>query len=188
MDVSSEDYILNAAGHDHVLAALRQILADGRARSLDELCNAGVKPGLLPAGTIPKYVYQAVAAAIDRSILRGERAEFIELSDGRFRLNVRPDMFTGHRDAVQPNPELDTFIAHLHATSRREATPDPDESKLGGPFERDVTKAFELLGFDVKHLGGEGEPDVIVSAPLGNTAYTFTWSVRRRRTIARTRT
>jgi hypothetical protein len=172
MDEVLDDTALEAAGHDHVLVAMRQLLADGRAMSVEDLCKAGIDAGLLPAGTVPKYVYQAIAGAINRSLLRGERPEFVELSDGRFRLNVRADMFTGHRDPVRPNPELDSFIGRLRASSRREIKADPDDgTNLGAPFERDVTRAFEMLGLMAERRGGEGEPDVVVTAPLGSSSF-----------------
>jgi hypothetical protein len=39
-------------------------------------------------------------------------------------------------------------------------------------FEKNITEAFDYLGFDSKHIGGSGEPDVILSALNGVKNYT----------------
>ena len=86
------DELLKApSGHSHVLDALRTLLADGKARSPEDLCSEAIAQGLVPPGTIAKYIYNALVGCINREQLRGDRPTFIELPDGRFRLNVPLD-------------------------------------------------------------------------------------------------
>ncbi len=47
-----------------------------------------------------------------------------------------------------------------------------DGPNIGAPFERDVAAAFAALGLRAERLGGEGAPDVVATAPLGDRAYT----------------
>ena len=71
------------------------------------------------------------------------------------------------------NPAVEALIARLEASAHRGTPPEPgDGPNIGAPFERDVAAAFAALGFDAKRMGGEGEPDVVAIAPLGDRAYT----------------
>lgn len=160
--------------HAHVVDAMRQLLGDGAARSAEELCASGIANGLLAATTKVKYVENALRGLIDRQTLRGERPDFVELADGRFRLNVPLEPFPADHIALAPDPELDTLIDRLRASATRKIAPEPaDEGNAGAPFERAVAAAFVRLGFLAVRDGKHGAPDVVAIAPLGATAYTI---------------
>ncbi len=161
------------AGHSHVLDAVRTLLADGEPHSAQELCASGVARHLLPAGTIAKYVYNAIVGSINRDQLRGLRPAFVELEDGRFRLNVPVDPFRGFAFTKKSDPGTERIIQNLVNFSRRRATPDSaGQSNIGAPFEQAVTSALGYLGLLVTHDGRQGEPDVVAIAPLGSRTYT----------------
>ena len=163
----------NPDGKAHVLAAVREVLKDGRARSVREIWEAAVAAGGLAKDSSSKYVYNTLIQAIGRQRLHGERPEFVHLPDGRFRLNVPQDPFAGHVDATVPNSALEAFIRSLGDAAKRKAKVGPTDGKdIGAPFERAVASAFEMLGFVSKRLGGYEQPDVVATAPLGKTAYT----------------
>jgi hypothetical protein len=125
--------------HGAVLAAVRALLADGQARSAEDLCALGIQRGLLPAETIPNYVRNAIKTLLDR----------------------------------QRDRAIEALVARLAASAHRQTPAAPgDGGDIGAPFERDVAAAFTALGLNARRLGGEGEPDVIATAPLGDHAYT----------------
>jgi hypothetical protein len=164
---------VRGGNHGAVLAAIRTLLADGKAYSAEELCSAGIEHKMLAATTIPNYVRNAIKTLLDRQRDRGEKPEFVLLRDGRYRLDVPVDAFAGHNDPEPVNPEIETLIGRLEDSARRRTPSRPgDGPNVGAPFERDVASAFEALGFDVRRMGGEGEPDVIAIAPLGDRSYT----------------
>jgi hypothetical protein len=79
---SSPKRPLPGSGHGAVLAAVRTLLADGKAYSADELCALGIRNGLLAPATIPNYVRNAIKTLLDRQRDRGEKPEFVLLRDG----------------------------------------------------------------------------------------------------------
>jgi hypothetical protein len=85
-------------GHGAVLAAIRTLLADGKAYSAEELCALGIEHKLLAPSTIPNYVRNAIKTLLDRQHDRGEKPEFVLLRDGRYRLDMPVDAFAGHDD------------------------------------------------------------------------------------------
>ena len=154
-------YALGPQDHGHMLSALRELLSDGRARTVEDLCAEAIKRGLVPASTKPKYFFHAVDTVIDRAQLRGEKPEFVVLLDGRIRLNIPIDPFAAHKDPDARSAELDEFIKHLEATAYRRVTPGKDDPQdIGLPFERDVAAALNLLGLIARQEGGMGRPDV----------------------------
>jgi hypothetical protein len=160
-------------GHGAVLAAIRTMLADGKSYSADELCALGMEHGLLAPSTIPNYVRNAIKTLLDRQRDRGEKPEFVLLRDGRYRLDMPVDAFAGHDDPEPHNPAIDALIARLQSSAYRRTLPEPgDGPNIGAPFERDVAAAFTALGFTARRMGGQGEPDVVATAPLGDRAYT----------------
>ncbi len=167
------DELLRApSGHSHVLDAVQALLSDGEPRSAQQLCDDGIARGLLPKDTIAKYVHHAISELIDRERLHGERPTFVELADGRFALNVPQDPFASFKIEPRRDPGLDAMIALLTATAYRKSAPDPiDNGNIGGPFERAVAQALSRFGFLVRHDGRGGEPDVVMTAPLGSAAY-----------------
>jgi len=164
---------IRGSGHGAVLAAIRTLLADGKARSADELCALGVEHGLLAEGTIPNYVRNAIKTLLDRQRDRGEAPEFVQLRDGRYRVDLPVDAFGGHDDPVPVDAAIEALIARLASSAyRKTALEAGDGPNIGAPFERDVAAAFAALGLRSERFGGEGAPDVVVTAPLGDRAYT----------------
>ncbi len=164
---------VRGGGHGAVLAAIRTLLADGKAYSAEDLCALGIQHGLLAPGTIPNYVRNAIKTLLDRQRDRGEKPEFVELRDGRYRLDVPVDSFASHDDPQPSNPAIEALVVRLEASAYRRTPAEPgDGPNIGAPFERDVAAAFEALGFTAKRMGGEREPDVVATAPLGDRAYT----------------
>ena len=45
------------------------------------------------------------------------------------------------------------------------------QSSTPQQFEKDLAEAFAALGFEAEHIGGSGETDIHVSAPLGQSSY-----------------
>ena len=161
------------AAHGTVLAAIRTLLADGKAYSADELCALGIEHKLLAPATIPNYVRNAIKTLLDRQRDRGEKPEFVLLRDGRYRLDMPVDAFAQHDDPEPRDPAIEALIVRLQSSAYRRTPVQPDDGpNIGAPFERDVAAAFEALGFRAKRMGGEGEPDVVATAPLGDRAYT----------------
>jgi len=164
---------IRGSGHGAVLAAIRTLLADGKAHSAEELCALGIRQGLLAESTIPNYVRNAIKTLRDRQRDRGEAPEFVQLRDGRYRLDLPVDAFAGHDDPVPVDHAIEALIARLAASAYRKAALEPgDGPNIGAPFERDVAAAFAALGLRAERLGGEGAPDVVATAPLGDRAYT----------------
>jgi hypothetical protein len=164
--------LVQGTGHGAVLSAVRTILADGHAHSAEDICREGIARKILVPTTIPSYIEHAIATLLDRQRDRGERPEFLILPDGRYRRNVPIDPFEGHRDAARSYPELNALVARLRADVRREgAATDATNAEAGLPFEESVAAAMQFLGLDAHRLGGQGEPDVVALAPLGDRAY-----------------
>jgi hypothetical protein len=164
---------IRGSGHGAVLAAVRTLLADGKAHSVDELCALGIQHGLLAESTIPNYVRNAIKTLLDRQRDRGEVPEFVQLRDGRYRLDLPVDAFAGHDDPVPADPAIAALVARLAASAYGKAALEPgDGANIGAPFERDIAAAFAALGLRAERFGGEGAPDVVVTAPLGDRAYT----------------
>src|ERR1700731_3281687 len=90
-------------GHGAVLAAIRTLLADGKAYSAHEICALGLERGLLASGTIPNYVRNAIKTLLDRQRDRGDKPEFVLLRDGRYRLDLPVDAFAAHEDPLPAN-------------------------------------------------------------------------------------
>jgi bifunctional non-homologous end joining protein LigD len=165
----------NAAdGHSHVVSALKQLLADGKAHAAEDLCAAGIAAKLLPPGTKSKYVVNAVRGLIGRQQLRGERADFVELADGRFRLNIPVDPFSSDHQPMVIDPEVEALCRRLSDAANRKIAPGPnDVGNTGAPFERAVADAFIQLGFIAVRDGRHAAPDVVATAPLGASAFTL---------------
>ena len=164
--------MVSGSGHGQILAAVRAVLADAKPHTAAEICSAGIARGLLPPATIPAYVQHGISTLLDRERDRGEKPEFVILPDGAYRLNVPVDPFAGFVEPVCDRTALDALIATLRATVVRETPAAADDGpNIGAPFERAVADAFAFLGLDATRLGGEGEPDVVATAPLGSQMY-----------------
>jgi DNA primase len=164
--------LVSGSGHGQILATVRAVLADAKPHTAAEICREGIARGLLPATTLPAYVQHGIATLLDRERDRGEKPEFIVLPDGEYRLNVPVNPYAGFHEPVPDRSAIDPLLATLRATVVR-STPAPadDGPNIGAPFERAVADAFAFLGLDSTRFGGEGEPDVVATAPLGSLAY-----------------
>src|ERR1700730_18346543 len=145
-----------AAGKDHVLAAMRELLSDGNAWTVRALLDTSIAKGLVPKSTNAKYIYNAIVNFIGRQRLRGERPEFVRLPDGTFRINAPRDPFVGHSDKTEPNPELEKFVADLaNAAQNKEGAAGGDSNgEVGTRFEEMAAAAFARLGFTSQRRGG----------------------------------
>jgi DNA primase len=138
-----------------VLTVALRLLADGKPRSVDELLAEAIGRDLWPKSERRKYVYATLKAYIEKCVARGQKPQIVEDPDRRFRLNHPAD------DLPDPRPELpwqapQDVIDALGATA---GGSDPTA------FELAVCKAFEALGFCVRHVGGTMNPDGVLDAP-----------------------
>jgi DNA primase len=164
--------LVSGEGHGQILAAVRAVLADAKPHSAADICREGIARGLLPATTVPAYIQHGITTLLDRERDRGEKAEFVILPNGDYRLNIPVDPYSGFVEPTADRTKLDSLIALLRATVVRQTPASQDDGpNIGAPFERAVAEAFQFLGLDATRLGGEGEPDVVVTAPLGSLIY-----------------
>ena len=160
------------AAHGHVLAAIRTILADGHARDAHEICAIAIQRGMLPPPEKWTYVLHAIQTLLSRQTQRGEQPEFVQLADGKCRVNGPIDIFADVPDDTTVPEELTRFIDYLDkASARLVPGQDGDGYNVGAEFERATCDAFTRLGFIATRQGGEGHPDVLAVAPLGDATY-----------------
>lgn len=50
-------------------------------------------------------------------------------------------------------------------------TEDQRKSNVPQQFERTIAEAFSFLGFEAQHIGGSGDTDILIKAPLGARSY-----------------
>jgi hypothetical protein len=74
-----------------IVDAAMIVLADGKARSADEILAEAQKRGLLGAEVTRKHVYTALSEYIIRAVGSGRRPELTEDVEDRFRINRAPD-------------------------------------------------------------------------------------------------
>jgi hypothetical protein len=72
-----------------------------------------------------------------------------------------PEESGHHSPKLEPT---ETLIQRLQAGQRL--------SGQSRQFELDIAAAFEVLGFSCRHIGGSGATDILLSAPLVQSAYT----------------
>jgi hypothetical protein len=153
-----------------VIDAAVAILADGQARTADEILVIGVQRGLFAADMTRKRVYTALSQYVERAAGRGRKPRIVEDAQHRFMLNHAPDDwpsldFTGLlplTNSAQLSPQAQNAI---DALQRAAAQTDPTA------FEIAVCEAFNHLGFAATHVGGNGQPDGYADALLGPLAY-----------------
>jgi hypothetical protein len=141
------------------------VLADGHARSAEEIVADAATRGLLRATMPPHQFYVALIEYIARARGMNRVPQIVQLADRRFRINEPAD------DWPEPttwSPKLDPVpnAAELTQALRTTATGDDPIA-----FERAVCAAFGALGFSVDHIGGQAAPDGYIDAPLGPLAY-----------------
>ncbi len=154
--------------HGYIIRAVLKILEDGRARSTDEILEAGKAAGDLPKTLSRKSLYIHIVGFIERQQAAGRKPIIVQDPKNRFfQLNRPSDTWPDFQpSSSEPPPStMDDLINKLHATSRGD---DPTA------FELAACEAFEILGFVTKHIGGYKAPDACLTAPLGIQAYTST--------------
>ncbi len=144
-----------------VLTVALRLLGDGKPRSVDELLAEAIRRDLWPKSERRKYVYATLKAYIEKCVARGQKPRIVEDPDRRFRLNHPAD------DLPDPRPEVAWQAPHdaIDALGATAGGSDPTA------FELAVCKAFEALGFCVRHVGGSMNPDGVLDAPLGPLGY-----------------
>jgi DNA primase len=150
-----------------IISAALRILADGREHDAQDILDRALALGLLPRSTTRKYVYTALHEYVERTIGAGHKPAFVQIEGkSTFRINHEPDAW--------PDVPLPPRPAWLTQKQVDAAIDDLEQSATGGDpqaFEVAVTGAFAALGFVAQHIGGNGEPDVVLTAPLGCVAY-----------------
>jgi DNA primase len=153
------------APRGHVILAAMEILADGKARTADEILEEALRRHLLTADTKRKYVYTALTEYIARQIAHQRHAPFLQDERRRFRINEPADDWPD----IAPAPRDHAQVAELN--KRLEDTSSGDDPAA---FEIAVCDAFAHLGFLTQHIGGGGAPDGIADAILGPLGYRVT--------------
>jgi len=152
--------------HSYLTRAAIRLLADGKTRTIDEILAEGQAAGLLPATLPRKYLYVALHEYITRTLGVGATPAFVQVDATHFRINQPEDSWPAiaippHRPWIAPET-CSALSAQLTATA---CGSDPTA------FEIAVCEAFAALGFLTRHLGGNGQPDGLLDAPLGREAY-----------------
>lgn len=153
-----------------LLDAALAVLADGKARSPDQILAEAVKRGFLDYNRTSKNLYTALTQSIQRALGRGNKPLFVEEIDHSFRLNRPmddwPAIDTTGLPPVAVASELVPAAAAIIAALKTAA-----DGKDYDAFERTTCKAFELYGFAATHLGGPSSPDGYADALLGELRY-----------------
>ena len=146
------------------IAAAMHILADGVARSADQILDEAVKERLLAASYKPKYVYTALIEYISRAIGGGRKPYIVQDENRNFRINEPPDDWPNLNPPPPrpPDPQAQALVDRLTATATGS---DP------AAFEVAVCDAFAHMGFLTNHVGGNKAPDGYGDAILGPLGY-----------------
>ncbi len=153
-----------------VIDAAIAVLADGKARTADEILAIGVKRGLFAGDMTRKRVYTALSQYVERAAGRGRKPRIVEDVQHRFRLNHTPDDWPDLDETGLPTlAEPATLSADTQKAidSLQQAAQQTDPTA----FEIAVCEAFNHLGFIATHVGGTGQPDGYADAVLGPLAY-----------------
>lgn len=147
-----------------LLSAVVEILSDGKPRTSDEILAAGIAAKTIDPKTDARAIYIDLTQNIAREKGRGRKPLITEDADRRFRINEPLDAWLAIPSASLPDLPSATqqIIDRLHATSHGD---NPTA------FEVAVCDAFAALGFLANHLGGVGNPDGYIDAPLGVLGY-----------------
>jgi hypothetical protein len=153
-----------------IIDAALAVLADGKARSADEILAEAQKRGLLDASVTRKHVYTALSEYIIRAVGSGRRPELTEDVEDRFRINRAPDDWpdidTTGLPPLDANPQVSAEATAAVAGARKaSAGSDPTEYELA------ICNLFDHMGFVSTHVGGTGTPDGYADALLGPLGY-----------------
>jgi hypothetical protein len=121
----------------------------------------------LPKSTTRKYVYTALHEYVVRTIGAGKVPAFVQIDgSAAFRINEPEDPWPEIE-----MPPLPAWIAEDRVTSLVARLRDTSVGSDATAFEVAACDAFAALGFLTTHVGGNGQPDGILSAPLGVAGY-----------------
>jgi hypothetical protein len=153
-----------------IIDAAIAVLADGKARTADEILAIGLKRGFFSAGMTRKRVYTALSQYIERVRGRGRKPRLVQDVHYRFSLNHTPDDWpdldlTGLAPLESTAPVPPDVQDAIDALQRAAQQTDPTA------FEIAACEAFNHLGFVATHVGGTGQPDGYADALLGPLAY-----------------
>ncbi len=158
------------APHNYIIAAALAILADGDVHDANDILAQGIARGILPKSTTRKYVYTALHEYVVRTLGAGREPEFVQVADSAsFRINAPADPWPEVALPDLPRWMDDSAIATL-AERLRTTSVGADSTA----FEVAVCEAFAALLFVAKHIGGNGQPDGVLAAPLGTQTYRVT--------------
>lgn len=153
-----------------VIDAALAILADGKARTADEILAIGLQRKLFATDMTRKRVYTALSQYVERAAGRGRKPRITEDAQHRFMLNHAPDDWpdldvTGLSPLSDSAPLSAQVQSAIDGLQRAAGGTDPTA------FEIAVCEAFNHLGFAATHIGGNGQPDGYADALLGPLAY-----------------
>ncbi len=150
-----------------MLAAALAVLADDKPHSAEDILAQALARGLVPKSTTKKYLYTALREYVLRALGAGRVPEIVQVDDKSvFRINRPADDWPDAMLPPLPHWITEADLAAITARLRATATgADPTA------FETAACEAFGVLGFLATHLGGNGEPDGILAAPLGTDGY-----------------
>lgn len=153
-----------------IIDAALSILADGKARTADEILAEGRTRGVFDASMTRKHVYTSLSQYIERAVGAGRKPEMAEDIEHRFRINRAPDDWpdidtTGLAPLSAPASLSTEANAAIIRAKHAEAGQDPTE------YEEAVCALFSCMGFAATHVGGGGAPDGYADALLGPLAY-----------------
>ncbi len=157
------------AAKGEVLEASFAILADGNARTANDILQEGWRRGVFERTQSQKNLYAALTHYVERMLVRGRKPVIVQDPDRRFRLNRPIDDWP----AVDTTGLAPLAVPHVSrgAATAITALQHAARSTNSDAFERAVCALFELLGFAATHVGGYHAPDGYADALLGPLSY-----------------
>ena len=156
-------------GHapDGILSAALAVLADGKARTPQEILTEGIAMGVFAPSLTRKHLYTDLYEYVMRTLGVGKKPEILhDEAQKTFRINRPLDVWPDVE--LPPLPRwLDEATIAKHAANLRAAATGDDPTA----FEVAVCDAFGDLGFTATHIGGHGTPDGTLDAQLGSAGY-----------------
>lgn len=149
-----------------LLRAVVDILSDGIPRTAQQILDAGLAAKTIDPKTDVRALKIDLTQNIARTIGRGRKPRVAEDPGGLFRINEPPDPWppVPLPPPAPVAPATQALIDRLNQTAHATKTD-------GSAFEIAVCDAFAALGFLATHMGGVGNPDGHIDAPLGVLGY-----------------
>jgi len=153
-----------------IIDAAVSILADGKARTANEILDVGRTRGLFDETVTRKHVYTSLSQYIERALGSRRKPKFTMDVEHRFRINHPPDDWPDLDSTGLPplgeKPKLtDEESAAIDRVRKASAGSDPTEYELA------ICKLFSYIGFVSTRVGGTGTPDGYADAILGELTY-----------------